>query len=127
MPKFAERLTKARDLRGLSQELLAKRAGLHESHVSHFEHGDRLPSYQNLLKLADTLKVSVDYLMGRTDESAYFDVGNQLLHALGRLSLRDYQVVTTLIDVLAKIDRLTNTGRTSLDAARQAGVLEGDC
>ena len=62
---FTERLRNARKSRGLSQAELAQRAGLEPSAVSHFEAGRRQPSFHNLRKLADSLGVTTDYLLGR--------------------------------------------------------------
>jgi transcriptional regulator with XRE-family HTH domain len=65
---FRQRLVSARRLRDLNQEELAKRAGLQPAAVSHFETGARKPSFDNLRKLSQALTVSIDYLMGRTDD-----------------------------------------------------------
>lgn len=65
---FKKRLVGIRKVRNLSQDELAKRAGLPSTAVSHFESGARKPSFDNLRKLADALDVSIDYLMGRTEE-----------------------------------------------------------
>jgi len=61
---FGERLKLARERAWLSQKGLACEAGLPEV-ISRYECGDRLPSLRNLCRLADTLKVSADYLLGR--------------------------------------------------------------
>jgi transcriptional regulator with XRE-family HTH domain len=65
---FPSRLRAARDLRALSQADLAERAGLPATSISHFEAGSRKPSFDNLRRLADTLEVTADYLLGRVDE-----------------------------------------------------------
>ena len=65
---FKKRLQAAREFRQLSQAELAKRAGLQASAISHFETGTRKPSFDNLKRLADALRVSTDYLLGRTDD-----------------------------------------------------------
>ena len=65
---FKKRLADTRKRRDLSQVELAKKAGLPATAISHFESGGRKPSFDNLRKLADALDVSIDYLMGRTDE-----------------------------------------------------------
>jgi transcriptional regulator with XRE-family HTH domain len=62
---FPERLRAERERRGLSQAELGEKTGLQPSAVSHFETGRREPSFDNLRALADALKVSTDYLMGR--------------------------------------------------------------
>ena len=35
--------------------------------MSHFETGTRKPSFDNLKRLADALRVTTDYLLGRSD------------------------------------------------------------
>ena len=64
---FQNRLVYARKIRDLNQEEVATRANLPPTAISHFERGTRKPSFENLRKLADVLEVSVDFLMGRTD------------------------------------------------------------
>ena len=69
--QFNERLRRAREARGLSQLDLAKKTGLQPAAISHFETGQRSPSFENLRKLADALSLSVDYLLGRIDEEQH--------------------------------------------------------
>ncbi len=64
---FPQRLRTARTARHLSQSDLARRADLQASAVSHFETGTRKPSFDNLKRLADALRVTTDYLLGRSD------------------------------------------------------------
>jgi len=64
---FQKRLLEARRLRKLNQEELGNKANLPSTAISHFESGNRKPSFDNLRKLADALEVSIDYLMGRTE------------------------------------------------------------
>lgn len=72
MPEeFKDRLRRAREARGLSQVDLAAKTGLQPAAVSHFETGQRSPSFENLRKLADALSLSVDYLLGRIDEEQH--------------------------------------------------------
>ena len=65
--QFPQRLRTARIARGLSQSELGERADLQASAVSHFETGARRPSFDNLKRLADALRVTTDYLLGRSD------------------------------------------------------------
>ena len=68
---FQERIRQAREKRNLSQADLAKIAGLQPAAISHFETGQRAPSFENLRKLSDALNISVDYLLGRIDEEQH--------------------------------------------------------
>jgi transcriptional regulator with XRE-family HTH domain len=100
---FAVRLRTARELRKLSQSELAEKADLQPSAVSHFETGRRSPSFQNLRALADALKVTTDYLIGRTDDlSVSSDVAQRLLRSAEKMSADDLETITRMADMMAK-------------------------
>ncbi len=99
---FDERLRAARELRQLSQGALAARAGLQASAVSHFETGTRKPSFDNLRRLADALRVSTDYLLGRTAALTGSDANVDQLHRrYAGLSAEYQEVADDLSRVLA--------------------------
>ena len=58
-------LREARTARGLSQEQLARDAGLDRTYVSGIERGERNPSLTNLLRLADALETTLTVLSRR--------------------------------------------------------------
>lgn len=64
-----QRITEARKARGWTQGQLAKMAKVTPAAISQIESGARLPMLPVLQKIADTLKVSLDFLAGRTDTS----------------------------------------------------------
>jgi len=66
--RFRQRLLEVRSTRHVTQAELAEKAGLPAATISHFETGGRFPGGPTLLKLAEALEVSVDYLLGRTDD-----------------------------------------------------------
>lgn len=66
----AANLRTYRELRGLTQNELGARAGIGAASVSHFETGQRAPSLESLIKLADALDTSTDALLGRPIPSA---------------------------------------------------------
>jgi len=99
---FPVRLRTARDVRDLSQEELARRAGLQASAVSHFETGARKPSFHNLKKLADALSVTTDYLLGRVDEPTGLGGADRIHRHLGKLKGSDLDVAEKFIEMLAK-------------------------
>lgn len=68
---FQLRLKEIRELRGLSQQALADGIGEAQSTVGCWESGRGKPRYQTLIRLADYLGVSLDYLAGRSD---YMDI-----------------------------------------------------
>ena len=68
-------LRKFRDLRGYTQAQLGLRSGVGAASISHFETGQRTPTLETLIKLADALNVTVDSLLGRApiESSAHVD------------------------------------------------------
>jgi len=65
---FSTRLSQLRSEKRLTQAELAKKSDLPPGAISHFETGFRFPTAQTLLKLANALEISTDYLLGREQE-----------------------------------------------------------
>ena len=65
---FPERIAAIRKNSKLSQEKFGELAGVSQRTVAFWEAGERMPSHATISTLADRLGVSVDYLLGRTDE-----------------------------------------------------------
>lgn len=100
---FAQRLQSLRTKLELSQDDLAKRAGLQGTAVSHFETGTRKPSFDNLRRLADALETTVDYLMGRTtDPAAIATEGDQLFRDFQNLTADEREFARDFMASLAK-------------------------
>ena len=68
MPTFGERLSQLRKLRGLKAEELASAVGVQRRIIFHYEKNEAKPSYYTLIALADFFDVSLDYLVGRSDD-----------------------------------------------------------
>lgn len=98
---FPERLRSAREYRGLNQQELAGRAGLQPSAISHFETGTRKPSFDNLHLLAETLDVTIDYLLGRVAEFKALAGADQLHRHYDKLDGADRKMADDLITMLA--------------------------
>lgn len=64
---FSRRLLKLRQQMNISQQGLALTLGVGKSAVSMMENGQRAASADVLISLADHFNVSIDYLVGRTD------------------------------------------------------------
>ena len=63
MNTLGERLKARRQMLGLTQEDLAKKADISKGFLSEVENNSRNLSAENLMKLARELRVSLDYLM----------------------------------------------------------------
>lgn len=65
---FADRLKELRLSNKLTLENLGKEIGSTKSTIANFENGNKKPSLDLLIKIADYFEVSLDYLVGRSDE-----------------------------------------------------------
>ena len=65
---FGDRLKKLRLERKLNQSDCADIFSLSSSAIGSYERNEREPSYSHLVQFADYYKVSLDYLLCRTDE-----------------------------------------------------------
>lgn len=101
---FPTRLRSSRELRKLSQTELAERAGLPSTSISHFEAGARKPSFDNLRRLADTLEVTADYLLGRADTPG--GLGEGVLHRhVEKLTAENRDLAEAFLKMLAERER----------------------
>ena len=61
------RLKELRKKKGISQLRLATDLNTTQNTISRYETGEREPGISELIKIADYFNVSVDYLIGRTE------------------------------------------------------------
>ena len=73
---LGERIRELRNGRGWSQRELARKVGAaSKSVISYYELGERFPSYETLIRLADVFNVSTDFLLRGTDSDIRIKVG----------------------------------------------------
>lgn len=66
--KFIARLIELRDNMGISKAELAEKVGISKQAIGQFENGKTMPSIHTFIALADFFGVSLDYLLGRSDD-----------------------------------------------------------
>ncbi len=116
--EFGARLRQIRRRRELDQAALAEIARVPTTSISHFERNRRKPNFDTLIRLAEGLGVSIDFLVGRTE---YPYVCQEPSEPPPRL-LTDEQVK----DIEVYIDYLKLTGRYSEDWAPVVGDKKSD-
>lgn len=72
--KTGERLRHLREVNGKSQQVVADFVGIHQTTLGEYERGRCMPSPDVLTRLASYYDVSLDYLLGRTDERKNLNV-----------------------------------------------------
>ena len=65
---FSERLKELRVSRNLTQKQVYEAVGMSALGYQRYEYGTREPAYKQLIALADYFDVSLDYLVGRSDD-----------------------------------------------------------
>lgn len=66
--EFSERLKDLRKQARLTQVDVAEKLGISQPAYASWERGAKKPTQDNLVKIAQILNVSVDYLVGNSDE-----------------------------------------------------------
>ena len=64
---LAQRLRRCREESGYTQMQAAVYADITETAYSNYERAKQMPKLDIIIRIADVYKVSVDYLVGRTD------------------------------------------------------------
>jgi len=64
---FTDEFSYILQLKGKTAYNVAKNTGISQGLMNEYKNGVKIPSAVNLKKIADYLDVSVDYLLGRTD------------------------------------------------------------
>ena len=96
MSDFPKNLKIYRKQKNLSQQDLAKSLNYGYTAIANYESGRNEPSFDDLIKLADTLDVTTDELLGiklKTSEK-------QLLYAYKKLNPQKQRVLLELIHLL---------------------------
>lgn len=68
MRDFSEVLRELRKEKKVSQQALGKVLDISDRNIRFYESGEHRPDFDGLIKLADYFEVSLDYLVGRSDE-----------------------------------------------------------
>lgn len=62
---LSDNISELRTSKGVSQEELAEKVGVHQTFISHIEKGIKTPTVSMLVAIADELDCSTDYLLDR--------------------------------------------------------------
>lgn len=124
---LSENIKKARNDSHLSQRALADIIGVSQQTVGSWEIGRTSPDNEMLKKLASFFNVSVDYLLGRTDEPGGLQKGDRGNEAVAEKEVKTvqpkaYVELHRLIDELphSDVEELLNTAIFKKKKAKQA-------
>lgn len=78
--EFKQRLKLLREIKGLKQYELARHVGVSRSTISGYETKGYQPSHEKLLRMAQTLNVSIDYLVTGGEEDNELQLSHRYSH-----------------------------------------------
>lgn len=100
---MVKNLKTIRNKSGISQQTLASAIGLTQQSVNMYENHKIEPDIDTLIEIANYFNVTVDYLIGRTDENGNVLIENTLSERYAMLSKSEKICVDTLIDTYIKL------------------------
>ena len=95
-------IRKYRKQRKLSQEQLAEKAGLSTNYIGMLERGEKTPSLETFLKIANILDVSADMLLADVLYCGYKVKDSLLSEKLDKLSIEERNTVYDVIEAMIK-------------------------
>ena len=90
---IGKRLTKLRQQNNLSQTAVAERMGVSSALISAYEKGERNPSIEKIIILADIYHATTDYILGRTQPPE-----TNVLLDVSHLSSEQIRIVRELVE-----------------------------
>ncbi len=103
------RLLDLRKEKNASQRQMAAAFNVSQGTYNNWEQGNTQPSIEQLIELAKFFKVSVDYLIGNSDEEGYIKVQNSLtddeISTLARFNKLSDESKKHLLNFLSSLDR----------------------
>lgn len=102
-----KRLTALRKKRSLTQEELAIKVNTTKGTISNYENGHSTPPHETLVALADTLKTTTDYLLGRSNQASAIDTPEEpvvqlLMRSKDEMSPESFDRLSRVIEELTK-------------------------
>ena len=107
-----ERLFRTRKARGLTQTALGQRLGLSKRAIAHYESGSTTPPIDVLGKFANTLGVTVSYLLGESTLKKVEDdikpAYRRLVELMQQLTPKQQKMIFEMVESLALKNRMEN-------------------
>lgn len=102
MESIGKNIRKYRVAKKLSQERLAEKVDLSVNYIGDIERGEKTPSLETFIAIANALEVSADMLLCDVVGASYA-VKDSILHEkIGKLSDKDRARIYDVIDALVK-------------------------
>ena len=94
---LGNKITELRKLKNLSQSQLAKNIEVSREIIGRYERNDATPSIDVAKRIAEALDVSLDYLVGNSEQKLDTDTRNKI-QEINKLKPEDKKMVFTFLD-----------------------------
>lgn len=101
---FGKQLQRYRERAGYSQEALAEQIECSTIFISYIERGEKSPSLNTLVKLANVLNISVDILLGKELKNYTSEKLKHIESQLNNLPSLEQQKVPDIIDSVVAVE-----------------------
>lgn len=98
--KLGEKIKRERVHNRLTQEMLAEMAEITSSYVGQIERGERKVTLSKLVRIANVLNVSVDYLLSDTIDMIEDDLEIEVKNAMNNMGEKDKKMVIDIIKII---------------------------
>ena len=98
--KLGEKLKKERIRNRLTQEMLAEMADITSSYVGQIERGERKVTLSKLVRIANVLNVSIDYLLSDTIDLVDDNLQIEVKNAMNNMGEKDKLMVIDIIKII---------------------------
>lgn len=108
MMNLSDSLKRFRKYANITQKQAAQGANVSERNYQAYEYGKVIPSATVLIALADSFDVSLDYLVGRSDDPVRRSgtPSTQLAARINNLPQREQKIVSALVDALEEYEKV---------------------
>ena len=108
MMNLSDSLKRFRKYANITQKQAAQGANVSERNYQAYEYGKVIPSATVLIALADSFDVSLDYLVGRSDDPERHSgtPSTQLAARINNLPQREQKLVSALVDALEEYEKV---------------------
>jgi len=98
--KLGEKIKKERIRNRLTQEMLAEMADITSSYVGQIERGERKVTLSKLVRIANVLNVSVDYLLSDNIELTDDNLQVEIKNAMSNMEEKDKHMIIDIIKII---------------------------
>lgn len=95
---FGLRIREARQAKGCSRQILAKKAGTGEVYLGEIERGLKMPSLNTFLRIVEALDISADYLLRDELTSGKEYIHDEITQKLRNLTPKQRKAAADILD-----------------------------